>query len=173
MSSSSLILQSFDGAWFRWDTFFLQKLWCISLYGVQSSLRHLFISLDSDRPVFVSDTIPHALLQTPHKKAARPKSHQIAPEKPLCGRKTALWRSKREWEEPGWRGGREKVLYEELRWKSSLWNFFLPQTATKEDSLRKLSPRSNGTITSVVIEHRNMEIEINISLGRHPKKKIF
>ena len=128
---------------------------------------HQFISLDrdSDRSVFVSDTIPHSLLQTPNKKPARPKSHQIAPEKPLCGRKTALWRSEREWEEPGWRGGREKVLYEELRWKSSLWNFFLPQTATKEDALRKLSPRSNGTLTSVVIEHRNMEIEINISLS--------
>ena len=60
--------------------FSFQKLCCFSLYGVQSCFRHLFISLDSDRALFASHTIPHSLLQTADKKAARPKSHQIAPK---------------------------------------------------------------------------------------------
>ena len=104
--------------------------------------RHQFISLDrdSDRSVFVSDTIPHSLLQTPDKKLARQKSHQIAPEKPLCGRKTALWWSEREWEEPGWRGGREKVLYEEVM-KKVLYGTSSFLKPTKEDDLGKLSVR--------------------------------
>ena len=43
---------------------------------------HQFISLgrDSDRELFVSYTILRSLLQTPHKKPDRPKSHQIAPK---------------------------------------------------------------------------------------------
>ena len=145
---------------------FVRELSCHGLV-FDKLCRHQFISLDrdSDRSVFISNTIPHSLLQTPDKKPAGPKSHQIAREKTLCGRKTALWRSEREWEELGWRGGVVKKFFmkscdEKVLYGTSSFLKRLPKMMPSGNCRRGPMVPSHYVTLYYFIDHRNMDIEI-------------
>ena len=93
--------------------------------------RHLFISLDSDRAVFVSDTIPHSRRRTKRSRQ-RPKSHQIAPKNCFVPETRRRWRT-------GWRGPGVVKKFFMKRW----WKKFFMELLPSSSPPKKKMPSGN------------------------------